>query len=77
MTTNVVLKAVVMIPAPAIVNEVYQMHKASWSIEEKRFLHEKLNQHGIGDGITDWDQAISEVMSMIYVDGIRKGRETA
>lgn len=64
-----------MIPAPAMVSEVYQKHKSTWTEEEKFLVHKKLNQHGIGDGINTDDQAITELMCMIYVDGIRDGRK--
>lgn len=63
-----------MLPSPAIVSEVYGMHKKTWTAEEKRLVHEKLNQHKMGDGTDLGDQAVTEVMMMIYVDGIRKGR---
>jgi len=63
-----------MLPAPTDVSQVYQMHKSTWTDEEKRMVHEKLNKHGIGDGICVHDQAVTEVMCMIYVDGLRDGR---
>lgn len=63
-----------MIPAPSMVSQVYEKHKATWTEEEKFLVHKKLNQHGIGDGISVDDQAITELMCMIYVDGIRDGR---
>lgn len=63
-----------MLPVPTHVNQIYVQHKETWTEEEKRMVHEKLNKHGIGDGICEHDQAIMEVMCMIYVDGIRDGR---
>lgn len=63
-----------MIPSPVAVSEVYQKHKATWTEEEKFLVHKKLNLHGIGDGMDIHDQAATEVMCMIYVDGIRDGR---
>ena len=63
-----------MLPSPVIVNEVYEKHKATWTPEEKHMAHEKLNKHGIGDGINAFDLSVTEVMCMIYVDGIRDGR---
>lgn len=58
-----------------IVNEVFKKHKDTWTESEKIMVHQKLNQHGIGDGINDFDQSITEVMCMIYVDGLRDGRK--
>lgn len=63
-----------MLPAPVIVSQVFRQHKETWTLEEKRMVHEKLNKHGIGDGICLHDQSVTEVMCMIYVDGIRDGR---
>jgi len=64
-----------MLPCSITINQVFQKHKNTWSDFEKRLVHEKLNQHGITDGIDHQDQAIAEVMMMIYTDGIRKGSE--
>ena len=63
-----------MLPAPTMVHEVFQKHKETWTEEERRMVHEKLNKHGIGDGINVHDMSITEVMCMVYVDGIRDGR---
>jgi hypothetical protein len=65
-----------MLVIPAQVGKVYVKHKETWTAEEKRLVHEKLNLHGINDGVNEWDQAISEIAMMLFVDGLRKGRET-
>lgn len=63
-----------MLPSPVIINEVFKKHKETWTEEEKRMLHIKLNKHGIGDGLDLHDISVTEVMCMVYVDGIRDGR---
>jgi len=63
-----------MLPAPTIINQVFKKHKDTWTDEEKRMLHKKLNKHGIGDGIDAEDQAINDILCMVYIDGIRDGR---
>lgn len=63
-----------MFPVPTVVNEVFLMHKGTWTEEEKAMVHAKLNQHGITDGVDFFDVSITELMCMIYVDGIRDGR---
>lgn len=64
------------LPAPSILKEVFNAHKETWTDQEKKLVHEKLNQHGISDGINDDDQAVTELMCMLFIDGVRKGRET-
>ena len=65
-----------MLASPEITHEVYGKHKETWSQKEKELVHEKLNLHGIGDGTDDFDQMVTEIMCMVYVDGIRAGRLT-
>lgn len=59
---------------PVVVHYVFSKHKATWSDEEKKLVHEKLNRHHIGDGDDTDDISFTEIMCMIYVDGIRDGR---
>jgi hypothetical protein len=54
--------------------KAFNNHKGSWSPEEKKMVHDMLNEHHITDGVDNEDVAMMNLMCMIYVDGIRDGR---
>ncbi len=57
-----------------ISNTIFEEHRKTWTQEEKSLLHDKLNQHRLGDGVNIFEVQLMELMSMIFIDGVRAGR---
>ena len=54
--------------------EIFKKHKSTWTAEEKRMVHKMMNDRGITDGTDNDEVEMSNLMCMLYVDGIRDGR---
>jgi hypothetical protein len=57
----------------SVIEEAFNKHKSMWTGLEKKLVHEMLNKYRVNDGVDEDDLAVTSLMCMIYVDGIRIG----